>query len=164
MDMRRGERIEHGPLLFTIKIPSRKGYAPQRWTGFGRCISFAGNFSFSGKPSFFRQRAQAAPVITGQSCDRYLLPVNELFPCLTFPLWLRPSFIIVPYFYFSVCFFILAFPPLFCLIFIAFSFLFIGKASLGPADDPRNFLIRKYPPAQRREDIRSHNRFTASSA
>ena len=55
----------------------------------------------------------------------------------------------VPYFYFPVYFSILAFSSLFAFFLIAFSFarfLFIGKASLEPADYPRVFLYKKATP------------------
>ena len=78
----------------------------------------------------------------GELCRKRPLPnvLNFLLLCLC------PSFL-VPYFYFPVYFSILAFSSLFAFLLIPFSFarfLFIGKASLEPADYPRVFLYKKH--------------------
>ena len=78
---------------------------------------------------------------------RLLLATRErAFPMLNFLLLCLCSSFFVPYFYFPVYFSILAFSSLFAFFLIAFSFarfLFIGKASLEPADYPRVFLYKK---------------------
>ena len=92
--------------------------------------------------------AQAALMTTWQSCDCYLPPVNGPFLCLTFfsyafaplfcSLFLFSRLLFYPCFFFFFFFFCLI---SYCLFFC--SFLFIGKASLEPADYPRVFLCKK---------------------
>ena len=92
--------------------------------------------------------AQAALMTTWQSCDCYLRPVNGPFLCLTFfsyafaplfcSLFLFSRLLFYPCFFFFFFFFCLI---SYCLFFC--SFLFIGKASLEPADYPRVFLYKK---------------------
>ena len=95
--------------------------------------------------------AQVALMTTWQSCDCYLPPVNGPFLCLTFfsyafaplfcSLFLFSRLLFYPCFFFFFFFFCLI---SYCLFFC--SFLFIGKASLEPADYPRVFLYKKQPP------------------
>ena len=64
----------------------------------------------------------------------------------------------VPYFNFLVCFLSLLF-SLFAFFLIAFSFarfLFIGKASLEPADYPRVFLYKKSPASKSGRFVYKH--------
>ena len=90
--------------------------------------------------------AQAALMTTRQSCDCYLPPVNGHSLCLTFFSYaFAPSFF-CSLFLFSRLFFYPCFFFSFCLISYCLSFcsfLFIGKASLEPADYPRVFVIQK---------------------
>ena len=89
--------------------------------------------------------AQAALMTTWQSCDCYLPPVNGPFLCLTFfsyafaplfcSLFLFSRLLFYPCFFFFFC--LISYCLFFC------SFLFIGKASLEPADYPRVFLYKK---------------------
>ena len=102
--------------------------------------------------------AQAALMTTWQSCDCYLPPVNGPFLCLTFfsyafaplfcSLFLFSRLLFYPCFFFFFFFFCLI---SYCLFFC--SFLFIGKASLEPADYPRVFLYKNLPLRQKAGDL-----------
>ena len=83
---------------------------------------------------------------TWQSCDCYLPPVNGHSLCLTFfsyafaPLFFCSLFLFFRLFFYP-CFFFSFCLISYCLSFC--SFLFIGKASLEPADYPRVLLYKK---------------------
>ena len=91
--------------------------------------------------------AQAALMTTWQSCDCYLLPVNGPFLCLiSFTYGFAPLSFFSLFFYFPVYFSILAFSSFFAFFLfhsLLLFFLFIGKASLEPADYPRVLGYKK---------------------
>ena len=84
---------------------------------------------------------------TWQSCDCYLLPVNGPFLCLiSFTYGFAPLSFFSLFFYFPVYFSILAFSSFFAFFLfhsLLLFFLFIGKASLEPADYPRVLGYKK---------------------
>ena len=89
---------------------------------------------------------------TWQSCDCYLLPVNGPFLCLiSFTYGFAPLSFFSLFFYFPVYFSILAFSSFFAFFLfhsLLLFFLFIGKASLEPADYPRVLGYKKAPTDQ----------------